>query len=285
MQIHFKNFQKNDRLLDLTTPQIMGILNFTPDSFSDSGKFFSLDKALFQAEKMLADGASIIDIGGESTRPNAAIVSLEQELERVVPVVEAIRSRFDCLISVDSSKAEVFKESAKVGMDMINDIRALTEPNALATAVELGLPVCLMHMQGNPQTMQQNPHYDDVLEDVADFLNQRIFECITAGIPKEHIILDPGFGFGKSVKHNYQLLKHLKAFVDSGFPVLAGLSRKSMIGAVLDKPVEQRLVGSVTGALLAAQNGAKILRVHDVAETADALKIWQAMLESDNEEK
>lgn len=171
MQIHFKNFQKNDRLLDLTTPQIMGILNFTPDSFSDSGKFFSLDKALFQAEKMLADGASIIDIGGESTRPNAAIVSLEQELERVVPVVEAIRSRFDCLISVDSSKAEVFKESAKVGMDIINDIRALTEPNALAAAVELGLPVCLMHMQGNPQTMQQNPHYDDVLEDVADFLN------------------------------------------------------------------------------------------------------------------
>lgn len=282
MQIHFKNFQKNDRLLDLSTPQIMGILNFTPDSFSDSGQFFSLDKALFQVEKMLNDGASIIDVGGESTRPNAAIVTLEQELERVVPVVEAIRSRFDCLISVDSSKAEVFKQAAKVGMDMINDVRALTEPNALETAVELGLPVCLMHMQGNPQTMQNKPEYDDVLEEVADFLNQRIFACINAGIPKEHIILDPGFGFGKTVQHNYQLLKHLKAFVDSGFPVLAGLSRKSMIGAVLDKPVEQRVIGSVAGALLAAQNGAKILRVHDVAETADALKIWQAMLESDN---
>ncbi|AHG78392.1 dihydropteroate synthase [Mannheimia varigena] len=278
MKIHFKNFQKNDRLLDLSTPQIMGILNFTPDSFSDSGKFFSLDKALFQVEKMLNEGASIIDVGGESTRPNAAIVTLEEELERVVPVVEAIHNRFDCLISVDSSKAEVFKASAEMGMDIINDVRALTEPNALETAAELGLPVCLMHMQGNPQTMQNKPEYDDVLEGVADFLNQRIFACISAGIPKEHIILDPGFGFGKTVQHNYQLLKHLKAFVDSGFPVLAGLSRKSMIGAVLDKPVEQRVIGSVAAALLAAQNGAKILRVHDVAETADALKIWQAML-------
>lgn len=282
MKIHFKNFQKNDRLLDLSTPQIMGILNFTPDSFSDSGQFFSLDKALFQTEKMLSEGASIIDVGGESTRPNAVIVTLEEELERVVPVVEAIHNRFDCLISVDSSKAEVFKQAAKVGMDIINDIRALTEPNALETAAELGLPVCLMHMQGNPQTMQQKPEYDDVLEEVADFLNQRIFACMTAGIPREHIILDPGFGFGKTVKHNYQLLKHFKAFVDSGFPVLAGLSRKSMIGAVLDKPVEQRVVGSVTAALIAAQNGAKILRVHDVAETADMLKIWHATMDSDN---
>ncbi|UTH25735.1 dihydropteroate synthase [Actinobacillus suis] len=157
MQIHFKNYQKKDRLLDLTQPQIMGILNFTPDSFSDSGKFFSLDKALFQVEKMLNDGADIIDIGGESTRPNAELVTLEQELERVVPLVEAVRKRFDCLISVDSSKAEVFKQSAEAGADILNDIRALTEPNALDTAVELGLPICLMHMQGNPQNMQQNP--------------------------------------------------------------------------------------------------------------------------------
>ncbi|QLB41934.1 dihydropteroate synthase [Mannheimia pernigra] len=282
MKIYFKNFQKNDRLLDLTKPHIMGILNFTPDSFSDSGQFFSLDKALFHVEKMLNEGATIIDVGGESTRPNAAIVTLEEELERVVPVVEAIHNRFDCLISVDSSKAEVFKQAAKVGMDMINDVRALTEQNALETVAELGLPVCLMHMQGNPQNMQQNPEYDDVLEEVADFLNQRIFECVTAGIPKEHIILDPGFGFGKTVKHNYQLLKHLKAFADSGFPVLAGLSRKSMIGAVLDKPVEQRLAGSIAAALIAVQHGAKILRVHDVAETADMLKIWQATVESDN---
>ncbi|SUU00783.1 dihydropteroate synthase [Actinobacillus lignieresii] len=279
MKIHFKNLQKNDRLLDLTQPQIMGILNFTPDSFSDSGQFFSLDKALFQAEKMLKEGAGIIDIGGESTRPNAQIVTLDQELERVVPVVEAVRSRFDCLISVDSSKAEVFKQAAIAGADILNDIRALTEPNALDIAVELGLPVCLMHMQGNPQNMQQKPEYDDVLEEVADFLNQRIFECITAGIPKEHIILDPGFGFGKSVQHNFTLLKHLKVFSDAGFPVLAGLSRKSMLGAVTSKPVEQRVTASAVGALIAVQNGAKIIRVHDVAETADMLKVWQAVAE------
>ncbi len=277
MKIHYKNFQGSDRLLDLTSPKIMGILNFTPDSFSDSGKFFTLDKALFQVEKMLNDGADIIDIGGESTRSNAEIVTLEQELERVVPLVEAVRKRFDCLISVDSSKAEVFRQSALVGADILNDIRALQEPNALETAVELGLPVCLMHMQGTPQNMQQNPKYDDVVEEVADFLNQRIFACTMAGIPKEHIILDVGFGFGKTVQHNYQLLKHLNAFVASGYPVLAGLSRKSMIGNVINKPVDQRVAGSIAGALLAVQNGAKIVRVHDVAETADALKVWQAM--------
>ncbi len=267
-------------MLDLTSPKIMGILNFTPDSFSDSGKFFTLDKALFQVEKMLNDGADIIDIGGESTRPNAEIVTLEQELERVVPLVEAVRKRFDCLISVDSSKAEVFRQSALVGADILNDIRALQEPNALETAVELGLPVCLMHMQGTPQNMQQHPEYDDVVEEVADFLNQRIFVCTMAGIPKEHIILDVGFGFGKTVQHNYQLLKHLNAFVASGYPVLAGLSRKSMIGNVVNKPVDQRVAGSIAGALLAVQNGAKIVRVHDVAETADALKVWQVMIQS-----
>lgn len=277
MKIHFKNYQKSDRLLDLTHPNIMGILNFTPDSFSDSGKFFSLDKALFQVEKMLNDGADIIDIGGESTRPNAEIITISQEIERVVPLVEAVRQRFDCLISVDSSKAEVFRESAKAGADILNDIRALTEPNALETAAELDLPVCIMHMQGSPQTMQQAPHYDDVVEEVADFLNRRILDCTLAGIPKEHIILDVGFGFGKTVEHNYQLLKHLNAFVASGYPVLAGLSRKSMIGAITGKPVDQRVIGSVTGALLCVQNGAQIVRVHDVAETKEALQIWQAM--------
>ncbi|AHG87257.1 Dihydropteroate synthase [Bibersteinia trehalosi USDA-ARS-USMARC-190] len=258
----------------------MGILNFTPDSFSDSGQFFTLDKALFQVEKMLQDGADIIDIGGESTRPNSAIVTLEEELNRVVPLVEAVRQRFDCLISIDSSKAEVFRQSALAGADILNDIRALTEPNALDTAAELRLPVCIMHMQGSPQTMQQQPDYGDVVEEVGDFLNQRIFACLTAGIPKEYIILNPGFGFGKTVQHNYQLLRHLNVFAQSGYPVLAGLSRKSMIGSVLNKPVDQRLIGSVAGALLAVQNGAKILRVHDVAETVDAVKIWQAMIEA-----
>ncbi|EJP27116.1 dihydropteroate synthase [Haemophilus sputorum HK 2154] len=277
MEIHFKNQQQQPRLLDLRQVQIMGILNFTPDSFSDSGKFFSLDKALVQVEKMLNDGAYIIDIGGESTRPNAPIVSEAEELDRVIPLIEAVRQRFDCLISVDSSKPVVFREAARAGVDMLNDIRALTESQALETAAELALPVCLMHMQGTPQTMQQAPHYDDLLDDVADFLNQRIFACLQAGIEQSHIILDPGFGFGKTVEHNFALLKHLNAFVASGFPVLAGLSRKSMIGAVTNQPVEKRLVGSVAGALLAAQNGAKILRVHDVEATADALKVWQAM--------
>ena len=277
MEIHFKNQQQQPRVLDLRQVQIMGILNFTPDSFSDSGKFFSLDKALVQVEKMLNDGAYIIDIGGESTRPNAPIVSEAEELDRVIPLIEAVRQRFDCLISVDSSKPVVFREAARAGVDMLNDIRALTEPQALETAAELALPVCLMHMQGTPQTMQQAPHYDDLLDDVADFLNQRIFACLQAGIEQSHIILDPGFGFGKTVEHNFSLLKHLNAFVASGFPVLAGLSRKSMIGAVTNQPVEKRLVGSVAGALLAAQNGAKILRVHDVEATADALKVWQAM--------
>ena len=277
MEIYFKNQQQQPRLLDLRQVQIMGILNFTPDSFSDSGKFFSLDKALVQVEKMLNDGAYIIDIGGESTRPNAPIVSEAEELDRVIPLIEAVRQRFDCLISVDSSKPVVFREAARAGVDMLNDIRALTEPQALETAAELALPVCLMHMQGTPQTMQQAPHYDDLLDDVADFLNQRIFACLQAGIEQSHIILDPGFGFGKTIEHNFALLKHLNAFVASGFPVLAGLSRKSMIGAVTNQPVEKRLVGCVVGALLAAQNGAKILRVHDVEATADALKVWQAM--------
>lgn len=284
MQIHFKNFHGSDRLLDLRRPQIMGILNFTPDSFSDSGQFFSLDKALYQVEKMLNEGANIIDIGGESTRPNAAIVTAEQELERVVPLVEAVRQRFDCLISVDTSKAVVMQETARAGADMINDIRALQEPNALETAARLKLPVCLMHMQGSPQTMQQQPQYDDVVEEVADFLNQRIFACLTHGIEKSHLILDVGFGFGKTVQHNYQLLKHLTQFAQSGYPVLAGLSRKSMIGNVLNKPVEQRVIGSVVGAFIAVKNGAKIIRVHDVGETADMLKIWQAVEECESNE-
>ncbi len=266
----------NHKTLDLSTPKIMGILNFTPDSFSDSGKFFQLDKALFQVERMLNQGASIIDIGGESTRPMAEEVMLEEELERVVPLVEAVRKRFDCWISVDSSKAQVMQEAAKVGMDLINDIRALQEPDALQTAARLALPVCIMHMQGQPRTMQLNPHYDDVVADVLKFMQQRTEQCLASGIKKENLIWDPGFCFGKSVQHNYRLLQQFSVFCEQGYPVLAGISRKSMIGAVLDKPVEQRTVGSVAAALIAAMKGASILRVHDVAETADALKIWLA---------
>ena len=268
----------NNKVLDLNIPQIMGILNFTPDSFSDSGQFYQLDKALIQIEKMLQAGASIIDIGGESTRPNADEVTLEQELERVVPLVEAVRKRFDCWISVDTSKAQVMVESAKVGMDLINDIRALQEPQALETALGLGLPVCLMHMQGQPRTMQANPYYDDVVGEVLEFLQKRTALCLKAGMKPENIIWDVGFGFGKTVQHNYKLLQQLARFAAEGFPLLAGLSRKSMIGAVLDKTVEQRVMGSATGALIAAMNGATILRVHDVEQTADVLKIWQATL-------
>ena len=268
----------NNKVLDLNVPQIMGILNFTPDSFSDSGQFYQLDKALIQIEKMLQAGASIIDIGGESTRPNADEVTLEQELERVVPLVEAVRKRFDCWISVDTSKAQVMVESAKVGMDLINDIRALQEPQALETALGLGLPVCLMHMQGQPRTMQANPYYDDVVGEVLEFLQKRTALCLKAGMKSENIIWDVGFGFGKTVQHNYKLLQQLARFAAEGFPLLAGLSRKSMIGAVLDKTVEQRVMGSAAGALIAAMNGATILRVHDVEQTADALKIWQATL-------
>ena len=266
----------NNKVLDLSLPRIMGILNFTPDSFSDSGQFYQLDKALIQVEKMLNAGADIIDIGGESTRPNAEEVSVEQELERVVPLVDAVRKRFDCWISVDTSKSQVMAESAKVGMDLINDIRALQEPQALETAVKLGLPVCLMHMQGQPRTMQNNPQYQNVVEEVLQFLQKRTALCIQAGIKAENIIWDMGFGFGKSVQHNYKLLQQLSRFTAQGYPVLAGLSRKSMIGAVLDKSVEQRVVGSAAGALIAAMNGATILRVHDVEATADALKVWQA---------
>ena len=268
----------NNKVLDLNIPQIMGILNFTPDSFSDSGQFYQLDKALIQIEKMLQAGASIIDIGGESTRPNADEVTLEQELERVVPLVEAVRKRFDCWISVDTSKAQVMVESAKVGMDLINDIRALQEPQALETALGLGLPVCLMHMQGQPRTMQASPHYDDVVAEVLEFLKKRTALCLKEGMKPENIIWDVGFGFGKTVQHNYKLLQQLARFTIEGFPLLAGLSRKSMIGAVLDKTVEQRVMGSAAGALIAAMNGATILRVHDVEQTADALKIWQATL-------
>lgn len=265
------------RTLDLATPKIMGILNFTPDSFSDSGQFYQLDKALYHVEHMLADGADIIDIGGESTRPMAAEVSLEDELQRVIPLVEAVRQRFDCWISVDTSKAQVMSEAAKVGMDLINDIRALSTQNALQTAIGLNLPVCIMHMQGQPRTMQQQPSYQHVVQEVSNYLLQRAQECLAAGMKKTHLILDPGFGFGKTVQHNYQLLQQLHTFCDLGYPVLAGISRKSMVGQILDKPVEQRMVGSVAATLLAAINGAAILRVHDVAAMADALKIWQAM--------
>ncbi|GHG73659.1 dihydropteroate synthase [Alishewanella longhuensis] len=264
------------RLLDLRRPQVMGILNVTPDSFSDGGKHHLLDQALYSAEQMLQDGATIIDIGGESTRPGAAAVSLSEELQRVVPLITAIRQRFDCVISIDTSKAAVMSAAVQAGADIINDVRALQEPDALTVAAGLGVPVCIMHMQGAPRTMQHAPQYNDVVQEVYQFLLDKAKQCQQAGIAASQIILDPGFGFGKTLAHNYQLLAALTQFVASGYPVLAGMSRKSMIGQLLDVPVTERLSGSLACATLAAYAGAQIIRVHDVKETVQAVRVAAA---------
>uniref|UniRef100_UPI004047DA16 dihydropteroate synthase n=1 Tax=Rheinheimera sp. TaxID=1869214 RepID=UPI004047DA16 len=265
------------RQLDLNRPVVMGILNVTPDSFSDGGRYTQLDKALFQAEQMLNDGAAILDIGGESTRPGAADVSTQDELERVIPLIEAIRQRFACVISVDTSKAAVMSAAVHAGADMINDVRALQEPGALQVAVAAQVPVCLMHMQGAPRSMQQAPQYQDVLSEVVQFLQQRANECEQAGLLKQHIVLDPGFGFGKNLSHNYQLLAQLEQLTALGYPLLAGMSRKSMIGQLLNVSVNQRLAGSLACATIAAIKGARIIRVHDVKETVQAVRVVTAM--------
>lgn len=256
----------------------MGILNVTPDSFSDGGTHNSLNDAVNHAAKLIAEGASIIDIGGESTRPGASDVSIDEELQRVVPVVEAIRQRFDIWISVDTSKAQVITESANAGASIINDIRSLQEPGALEAAAKTGLPVCIMHMQGDPKTMQQSPHYENVVMDVDRFLQENIQRCVDVGIEKNQIILDPGFGFGKNLAHNYQLLAHLSELHHFGLPILAGMSRKSMVGQLLNVPPQERVAGSVACAVIAAMQGAQIIRVHDVKETVDAMKVVQATL-------
>ena len=255
----------------------MGILNVTPDSFSDGGKFNSLDNALQQAERMIKAGVSIIDIGGESTRPGAPDVSLEEELARVIPAIKAIRAKFDVWISIDTSKAEVMRQAVEAGADLINDVRALQESGALQVAADANVPICLMHMKGQPRTMQTNPSYDDVLQDVEAFLQERVEACEAVGISKERLILDPGFGFGKTIEHNYHLLAHLEKFHSLGLPVLAGMSRKSMIFKLLDKVPADCMVASVTCATIAAMKGAQIIRVHDVEETLEAMKIIEVM--------
>lgn len=254
----------------------MGILNVTPDSFSDGGKNQQIDSAVINALNMLEQGATIIDIGGESTRPGAPDVALQEELARTIPVIKALREKSDCVISIDTSKAEVMRQAVAAGADIINDVRALQEPNALEVAASLQVPVCLMHMQGQPRTMQENPVYGDVIDDITQFFHARIAECEKAGIATSQIILDPGFGFGKTLSHNYQILKYIEEFKIRGCEVLAGLSRKSMLGNLLGRTVDERLAGSLAGALIALQKGAKIIRVHDVAETVDVLKVWQA---------
>lgn len=272
-----------DTILDLSHPHVMGILNVTPDSFSDGGKHNDLVQALTHANEMINAGATIIDIGGESTRPGASEVSVEQELERVIPVVEAISQRFEVWISVDTSKAEVIRESANAGAHIINDIRSLQEPGALEAAAATGLPICLMHMQGDPATMQQSPKYKQLLQDVDAFFVQQIARCEAAGIKKEQLILDPGFGFGKNLSHNYQLLAHLADFHRFGLPLLVGMSRKSMIGQLLNVGPSQRLTGSLACAVIAAMQGAHILRVHDVKETVEAMRVVEATLSAKEE--
>lgn len=265
------------RFLDLTRPQVMGILNVTPDSFSDGGRFAMRDAALRHAESMVLAGAALIDVGGESTRPGAQVVSVAEELARVAPVVEAIAAELDVIVSVDTSTPEVITESAKLGAGLINDVRSLQRDGALQAAAATGLPVCLMHMRGEPTTMQQNPQYDDVLGAVADFLRERLAICEAAGISAERVVLDPGFGFAKTLEHNLSLFRRMPALQVFGLPLLVGVSRKSMIGAVLGREVDGRLYGSLALAALAVAKGASILRVHDVAETVDVVRMVAAV--------
>lgn len=255
---------------------VMGILNLTPDSFSDGGQWLDPELALRHAVDMVSAGADIIDIGGESTRPGAAAVSEQAELDRVIPLIERLSSEIDSPLSVDTSKPQVMREAVKAGAGMINDVYALRQDGALETAASLGVPVCLMHMQGEPRDMQTAPGYADVVAEVSDFLSQRAQACQAAGIAAENIVIDPGFGFGKTLEHNLELLRGMPKLCTLGFPVLAGLSRKSMLGTITGRDASERVVASVTAAVLAVQNGAAIVRVHDVPETVDALKVLAA---------
>ncbi len=270
----------NGKILDLSRPQVMGVLNITPDSFSDGGDFFSPEKALQHALDMEAAGAAIIDIGGESTRPGAAEVSLQEELDRVIPVIEALQPSLGIPLSIDTQKREVMRAAVAAGAGLINDVNALRATGAVETAAACGVPVCLMHMQGDPRTMQADPRYDNVVDEVCDFLIQRAEVCRQAGIPQARILLDPGFGFGKTVEQNLGLLAGLGTLVDAGYPVLVGLSRKTLIGKLLGVNVTGRLPASLALAVMAAERGARLIRAHDVAETWQALQMYIALQES-----
>ncbi|WP_414197865.1 dihydropteroate synthase [Pseudomonas sp. F1_0610] len=265
------------RVLDLSRPHVMGIVNVTPDSFSDGGQYNSLDAALKRAESMVQLGATLIDIGGESTRPGADEVSEQVELDRVVPVVEKIAKNLDVVISVDTSTPAVMCESLKVGAGLINDVRSLSREGAIEAVKDSLAAVCLMHMQGEPRTMQNAPHYENVTNEVEDFLRHQIERCVEQGIQRERLVLDPGFGFAKNLEHNLSLFKHMQQLHSFKLPLLVGVSRKSMIGQVLNKTTDQRLIGSVALALMAFERGAQILRVHDVEATMDALKLFNAV--------
>ena len=271
-----------ERILDLSQPTIMGVLNVTPDSFSDGGQLYqgaAVNHSLLlkRAEQMVLDGAQLLDVGGESTRPGATPVSESEELDRVLGAVETLTRHVDAVISVDTSTPSVMTESARLGAGLLNDVRGFQRPGALQAASATGLPVCIMHMQGEPDTMQQNPQYDDVMSGVRDFFTDRLSACEAAGLSRGRVILDPGFGFGKTAEHNFHLLAHLGELCLNEQPILVGLSRKSMIASVVDKAPEERVFASVALALLAVERGASIVRVHDVAATADALAMWGAL--------
>lgn len=271
------------RPLSLARTAVMGILNVTPDSFSDGGRFLGRQQAVEHAARMVEEGASIIDIGGESTRPGAHEVSANQELDRILPVIEALSRAVPVPLSVDTTKPEVMRAAVAAGAGFINDIYALRRPGALQAAAALHVPVCLMHMQGEPHTMQQNPVYNSVIGDVHAFLAERIAACEAAGIERERIVIDPGFGFGKTLAHNLALLRELREFSGLGSPILTGLSRKSLIGKALGLETTDRLHASVALALIAAQNGARLLRVHDVRPTLEAIRMWEAVTGEFNE--
>ena len=270
-----------NRVLDLAHTHVMGILNVTPDSFSDGGRFAPLDAALRHAEAMVLAGATLIDVGGESTRPGAPVVSPQAELDRVAPVVERIARELDVIISVDTSAPIVMTEVARLGAGLINDVRSLRREGALQAAAATGLPVCLMHMLGEPGDMQDNPHYEDLVGEVSTFLADSMARCAAAGIGAERIVLDPGFGFAKTLQHNLSLFKHMEALHALGRPLLVGVSRKSMVGQTLNRPVAERLYGSLALAALAMTKGARILRVHDVAETVDVVRMIAAVDSAD----
>ena len=256
---------------------MMGILNVTPDSFSDGGVFLSRENAIARARRMAEEGADIIDVGGESTRPGAQPVSVQEEMDRVIPVIEALHGKISLPISIDTSKPEVMRAAVAAGAGFINDVRALRDAGALEAAASLHVPVCLMHMQGEPRGMQENPRYRDVVAEIGDFLRARLQAAQAAGIPAQRLMIDPGFGFGKTLEHNLELLRGLKKLQSLGAPILVGLSRKSLIGKALGLPVEGRLQASVALALMAVQNSARLVRVHDVGPTVEALRMWQAV--------
>lgn len=258
-------------------PVVMGVLNVTPDSFSDGGRFSDADAALRQASDMIAAGAAILDVGGESTRPGADVVSAQEELDRVLPLIAAINAEFDTTISIDTSKPDVMREAVAAGAAMINDVRALRADGALAAAVDLNVAVCLMHMQGDPKSMQNQPDYDDVVAEVTQFLSTRVAQCVDAGLSKDLLIVDPGFGFGKTVEQNIELLANLRQLQDVGCPVLIGVSRKSTLGAITGRDVDDRLAASVAAAVVAVLQGARIIRAHDVKETVDAMNVAYRM--------